>query len=156
MIAHGLVPHGIGNIVSAGDAGQVDERRDCHLGRDIDQGDMGHDIVQRIEVVEGINRQRDRGQVNDWRDPVTNPKLWVLGTGVALIGGGALGVLLTPSTGGGSLYAYGSVLMGGGLGGGLGGGSIVYGINNYHALDKYLTKPQTQSIMFDWKAKQSK
>ncbi|MEN9625521.1 MAG: hypothetical protein RJB17_2316, partial [Pseudomonadota bacterium] len=90
------------------------------------------------------------GQVNDWRDPVTNPKLWVLGTGAALVGGGALGVALAPVTGGGSLYTYGAVLMGGGLSGGLSGGAIVYGIGNYHALDKYIAKPQSQSIMFDW------
>jgi len=90
------------------------------------------------------------GQVNDWRDPVTNPKLWVLGTGVALVGGAAAGVVLAPTTGGGSLYAYGTALMGGGLGGGLGGGAIVSGINNYHAFPQYITKPQSQSIMFDW------
>ncbi|PIT74197.1 hypothetical protein [Limnohabitans sp. G3-2] len=90
------------------------------------------------------------GQVNDWRDPVTNPKLWVLGSGAALVGGAVAGVALAPTTGGGSLYTYGAALMGGGLGGGLGGGAIVYGINYYHALEKYITKPQTQSIMFDW------
>jgi filamentous hemagglutinin len=86
------------------------------------------------------------GQINDWRDPVTNPKLWVVGTGVALVGGAAAGVALAPATGGGSLYAYGAALMGGGLGG----GSIVYGINNYHAFPQYIAKPQSQSIMFDW------
>jgi filamentous hemagglutinin len=92
------------------------------------------------------------GQVNDWRDPVTNPKLWVAGTGAVALGGLAAGVALAPATGGGSLYGYFSALIGGGIGGGIG----VYGINNYHAFDKYISKPQAQSIMFDWKAKQGK
>jgi filamentous hemagglutinin len=92
------------------------------------------------------------GQINDWRDPVTNPKLWVAGTGALAIGGLVGGVVLAPATGGGSLYAYGSALIGGGIGG----GAIVTGINTIHPLDNYLAKPQTQSIMFDWKAKQKK
>lgn len=92
------------------------------------------------------------GQINDWRDPVTNPKLWVVGTGAALVGGAAAGVALAPVTGGGSLYGYFTALIGGGIGGGIG----VYGIQNIHPLDNYLSKPQTQSIMFDWKAKQKK
>ncbi len=94
------------------------------------------------------------GQVNDWRDPVTNPTLWVTGTAALLAGGAAAGFALAPATGGTSLYAYGSALMGGGLGGGLGGGTIVYGINNYHPMDQYIAKPQAQSIMFNWQAKQ--
>jgi filamentous hemagglutinin len=96
------------------------------------------------------------GQVNDWRDPVTNPTLWVTGSAALLAGGAAAGVALAPATGGTSLYAYGSALMGGGLGGGLGGGAIVYGINNIHLMEKYIAKPQTQSIMFNWQAKQGK
>ena len=90
------------------------------------------------------------GQVNDWKDPVTNPKLWVAGTLAALVGGTVAGVALAPATGGGSLYAYGTALMGGGLGGSLGGGSIVFGITNFHPLQQYIAKPQAQSIMFDW------
>jgi filamentous hemagglutinin len=86
------------------------------------------------------------GQVNDWRDPVTNPKLWVLGTGAALVGGGALGVALAPVTGGGSLGVYFTSLIGGGIGGGIG----VYGLKNYHGFPQYIAKPQSQSIMFDW------
>lgn len=86
------------------------------------------------------------GQVNDWRDPVTNPKLWVAGTAAAFVGGAVAGVALTPATGGGSLYTYFTALIGGGVGGGVG----VYGLKNYHPLQNYITKPQAQSIMFDW------
>lgn len=81
------------------------------------------------------------GQVNDWRDPVTNPKLWVAGSAALLAGGAAAGVALAPATGGGSLYVYGVSLIGG--------GAIVYGINNYHSLEKYMAKPAIQSIMFE-------
>jgi filamentous hemagglutinin len=86
------------------------------------------------------------GQVNDWRDPVTNPKLWVAGTAAALVGGAAAGVALAPATGGGSLYTYFTALVGGGVGGGVG----VYGLQKYHPLQNYIAKPQSQSIMFDW------
>ncbi len=96
------------------------------------------------------------GQVNDWRDPVTNPKLWVLGTAGMLVGGAAAGIALAPATGGGSLYAYGAALMGGGVGGGVGGGAIVFGIENIHPFSSYLTKPASQSIMFDWMKRNQK
>ena len=86
------------------------------------------------------------GQVNDWRDPVTNPKLWVAGTGALAAGGLVGGVMLAPATGGGSLYGYFSALIGGGIGGGIG----VNNLNTYHPLTNYIAKPQSQSIMFDW------
>ena len=86
------------------------------------------------------------GQVNDWRDPVTNPTAWVVGTGAALVGGAAAGIALAPVTGGGSLYGYFTGLIGGGIGGGIG----VYGIQNIHPFTNYIAKPQSQSIMFDW------
>jgi filamentous hemagglutinin len=92
------------------------------------------------------------GQVNDWRDPVTNPKLWVLGTGAMLVGGAAAGVALAPASGGSSLYAYGTALMGGGVGG----GAIVYGIEKIHPFSNYVTKPESKSIMFDWMKSQQK
>jgi filamentous hemagglutinin len=92
------------------------------------------------------------GQVNDWRDPVTNSKTWIAGTGTLAVGGAVAGVLLAPATGGGSLYAYGTALIGGGIGG----GGLIYGINNYHAMDQYLTKPKAKSIMFDWLQKNGK
>ena len=86
------------------------------------------------------------GQVNDWRDPVTHPKVWVLGAGVAVVGGLAAGIATAPATGGGLLYAFGSALFGGGVIG----GAIVHGVDEYHAMEKYLTKPAAKSIMFDW------
>ena len=94
------------------------------------------------------------GQVNDWRDPVTHPKLWVLGTGVAGVGGLAAGIAAAPNTGGGSLIAYISAFSGGsfgfGVGLGMGSGLGVLAINKYHAMSNYFSKPKSQSIMFDW------
>jgi filamentous hemagglutinin len=92
------------------------------------------------------------GQVNDWRDPVTSPKLWVLGTAGMLVGGAAAGVAFAPATGGGSLYSYFTALIGGGVGGGAG----VYGIENIHPFANYIAKPTSQSIMFDWMKKNQK
>jgi filamentous hemagglutinin len=99
-----------------------------------------------IKTASGNTGVNYLGQINDWRDPVTNPTLWVIGTGAMLAGGAAAGVALAPATGGGSLYVYGSALMGGGLGG----GAIVSGINYIHPFPQYIAKPATQSIMFDW------
>jgi len=82
------------------------------------------------------------GQVNDWRDPVTNPKLWVAGTATLAVGGLVAGVALAPATGGSSLYGYFSALIGGGIG--------VGSINAYHPFERYIAKPQVQNIMFDW------
>jgi hypothetical protein len=104
---------------------------------------ISNSIMRSASTQTGVNYL---GQINDWRDPVTNPTLWVTGSAALLAGGAAAGVALAPATGGGSLYAYFTSLIGGGIGGGIG----VYGINNYHPLANYITKPATQSIMFDW------
>ena len=104
---------------------------------------VSNSIMRQSVTAAGANYL---GQVNDWRDPVTNPTAWVLGTGALAVGGLVGGVVLAPATGGGSLYAYGSALIGGGIGG----GAIVTGINNIHPLTNYIAKPQSQSIMFDW------
>ena len=105
-----------------------------------------------IKTASGNTGVNYLGQVNDWRDPVTNPTLWVIGAGAMLAGGAAAGVALAPATGGGSLYSYFTALIGGGIGGGIG----VYGINNYHPLEQYITKPGAKSIMFDWQKSQQK
>ena len=92
------------------------------------------------------------GQVNDWRDPVTHPALWVAGTATMAVGGLVAGVALAPATGGTSLYAYFSALVGVSIVG-IGGGAGLHSLNNYHPFDKYITKPQAQSILFDWAKK---
>ena len=87
------------------------------------------------------------GQVNDWRDPVTNPKLWVGGAAVGAVGGvGYVSALVTGLTTG----PIGWVGL-------IGGTSLVgvsaaakYGVDNIHPLDNYIAKPQSQSIKFDW------
>ena len=86
------------------------------------------------------------GQVNDWRDPVTHSKTWVVGTAALTVGGAVAGVALAPVTGGGSLSAYFMALASGGVGAGAG----LFSIEIFHGLDKYLAKPKSQSILFEW------
>jgi hypothetical protein len=68
------------------------------------------------------------------------------------VGGLVAGVALAPATGGTSLYAYFSALVGVSIVG-IGGGAGLHSLNNYHPFDKYITKPQAQSILFDWAKK---
>ena len=86
------------------------------------------------------------GQVNDWRDPVTYGKTAAALGGGSFLAGGALFVT-------GILTANPLLLYSGGS---MAAGAAGYGIQNIHPLDNYLAKPQTQSIMFDWKSKQKK
>ena len=92
------------------------------------------------------------GQVNDWRDPVTYSKLFI----TSLVTSGAVGavgagqsVLAGTAAGPAGWMALGGAATAAGL---LGLGK--YGVDTYHHLTNYIAKPQTQSIMFDWKAKQ--
>ena len=90
------------------------------------------------------------GQVNDWRDPVTHPALWVAGTAtMAASGFGATQAILVGAAAGpagwiaigGSAAAVGLLTLG------------KLGVNVYHPLDNYITKPQAQSILFNWARK---
>jgi Possible hemagglutinin (DUF637) len=83
------------------------------------------------------------GQVNDWRDPVTYSKT----AGVAVIGGGLVGVGLA----GVGIVTFNPVLLytGGSIAAGAAGAAGA-GIQYVHPFEKYVVKPQSQSIMFDW------
>ncbi len=88
------------------------------------------------------------GQVNDWRDPVTYSKLFLTGLGVSgAVGavGAGQSVLAGASAGPAGWLAVGGSAAAAGL---LGLGKI--GVQTYHPLQQYLTKPQSQSIIFDW------
>jgi len=89
------------------------------------------------------------GQVNDWRDPVTYSKTAAALGGGSFLAGGALFVTGIFTANPLLLYSGGSMAAGAA-------GAAGYGIQNIHPLDNYLAKPQTQSIMFDWKSKQKK
>jgi len=149
-----------GKMVVMHSAGNEDANKALQLGQTLGHqyGDLsfislGSPVSDSI-MRQGVTQSQAQylGQVNDWRDPVTNPTLWVAGTGALLISGAIAGTILAPATGGGSLGVYFTTLAGGGIGGGIG----LYGINNYHPLDKYIAKPQAQSIMFNWQSKQGK
>ena len=88
------------------------------------------------------------GQYNDWKDPVTHPKLWATGfavlVGYGLIQGGAVGVALLGSSGsGGFMGSIPNFVIGAGIGGSIGAG-IGGGIGNLalknHGFDTYLRK----------------
>lgn len=95
------------------------------------------------------------GQVNDWRDPVTYSKTAggvVIGSGVAGLGVGAWTGASYGAGIGAGLGPLGAI-AGGAVGGAVGavpGGLTLYGLKNYHPLQQYIAKPQSQSIMFDW------
>ena len=112
---------------------------------------LGSPIAKsRIEAATTQAGVKFLGQVNDWRDPVTHSKSWVAGTAALAVGGAVAGVALAPVTGGGSLAAYFSALVAGGAGVVTGGGAGLFLIDQHHGLDKYIDKPQSQSIMFNW------
>jgi filamentous hemagglutinin len=91
------------------------------------------------------------GQVNDWRDPVTYSKLFLTSIGASGAVGavGAIGagqaVLAGAAAGPAGWMAIGGSATTAGL---LGLGK--YGVDNIHPLTNYLSKPKSQSIMFDW------
>jgi hypothetical protein len=103
------------------------------------------------------------GQVNDWRDPVTYSKT----AGTVAIGSAFTGLAsgaVYGATTGASVGATAGVVAGplgaiflGAVGGAAGaavgavpGAMGYYGLQNYHPLQQYIAKPQSQSIMFDW------
>ena len=94
------------------------------------------------------------GQVNDWRDPVTFSGLFLTSVGVS----GAVGAL-------GTIGAAQAILVGAAAGPAgwmaIGGSATAAGlvglgklaVDAYHPLDNYITKPQAQSILFNWARK---
>ena len=80
------------------------------------------------------------GSVGDWRDPVTYSKTAVLVGGSGFITGGALFITGIFTANPFLLYSGGSIAA----------GAAGFGIQNYHPFPKYISKPQSQSIMFDW------
>jgi filamentous hemagglutinin len=83
------------------------------------------------------------GQVNDWRDPVTYSKTAAVVGGSSFLAGGALFVTGIFTANPALLYAGGSMAAGAA-------GAAGYGIQKIHPFPQYITKPQSQSIMFDW------
>ena len=96
------------------------------------------------------------GSVGDWRDPVTYSKT-AGGSALGLTAAGAIAGAQAGATyaapwgiGAGPLGVFATGLIGGAVGGAVGGGLILFGSSAYHTFPKYISKPQSQSIMFDW------
>ncbi len=113
------------------------------------------------EKLQSVMRQSGSiflGQVNDWRDPVTNSKtagaLALSLTGIGIVTGAkAAAPIGTP---GGLLGVLAAGLLGGGIGATFGGGSIAYGLKKYHPFTQYFETQQFQQEALSWQKSQEK
>lgn len=98
------------------------------------------------------------GQVNNWRDPVTNSKtagasalaLTVAGAEVGAWYGMQTGSSLGAPTGPIGMFAAG--LIGGAV---AGGGALIYGLTSYHPFVEYFSQPLLQKQVLDWQKNKS-
>jgi len=111
------------------------------------------DKLQSIMQQTGVNYL---GQVNNWRDPVTNSKTagtLALGlTGAGIWAGVQTGVSVAAPIGAGGRPL--GVFATGLIGGAVGGSSILYGVKNYHPFTQYFQNQQLQKQVLEWQTRQ--
>lgn len=96
------------------------------------------------------------GQVNNWRDPVTNSKtagalaLGVTAAGVWTGMQTGISVMAPMGAGAGPMGAFFSGLIGGAVGGGAG----IFALKNYHPFTQYFQNQQLQQQVLDWQKQQ--
>ncbi|WP_156226258.1 hypothetical protein [Herbaspirillum chlorophenolicum] len=112
------------------------------------------------EKLQSVMRQSGSillGQVNDWRDPVTNSKtagtlaLGLIGVGI-VTGAEAAAPIGVP---GGLLGVFAAGGIGGVAGGAVGFGSILYGLTGYHPFAQYFQSQKLQQQALNWQRQQS-
>ena len=117
---------------------------------------VGNNVMQQSVTGAGANYL---GQVSDWKDPVTYSKTAttviagsaLAGAGTGAVYGATYGPTLLPVLG----PAAPAVAVGGGAVGGVVGGLVpaavsLIAMKYSHPFEKYIAKPQTQSMMLDW------
>ena len=149
-------------MIALHSAGNEDAKKALQLGQSLGHHYSNLSFVSlgspvsgsELKTVTNNTQANYLGQVNDWRDPVTYSGLFLIGLGatgaVGAVGAGQA-VLAGSAAGPAGWMALGGSAAAAGL---LGLGKL--GVDTYHPLNSYIAKPQAQSIMFNWKAKQGK
>jgi filamentous hemagglutinin len=117
---------------------------------------VGNNVMQQSVTGAGANYL---GQVSDWKDPVTYSKTATTVTVGSFLAGAGTGAVYVATYGATLLpvlgpFAPAVVLAGGAVGGAVGGlvpAAVGLTAMKYsHPFEKYIAKPQTQSMMLDW------
>jgi filamentous hemagglutinin len=113
---------------------------------------VGNNVMQQSVTGAGANYL---GQVSDWKDPVTYSKAtttvtlgsFLAGAGTGAVYGATYGPTLLPVLGPAAPAVVAAVVAAGGL---VPTAVSLIAMKYSHPFEKYIAKPQTQSMMLDW------